>query len=103
MTFRRTGLAWLFVALLALCVGAVGATARTLSGQGKMAPDDVVGQAAPKLVPHSRLPGAGAFEGPVHRLAVDGIEIGYRQFGQGPDLIMVQGDTAPMSLWMPYL
>jgi len=64
---------------------------------------DVVGQAAPKLVPHSTLPGAGRFEGPVRRLAVGGIEIGYRQFGHGPDLVMVQGDTAAMSLWMPYL
>jgi pimeloyl-ACP methyl ester carboxylesterase len=91
MSLRRIGSVLLAVALLALPASA-GA-----------APVDVVGQAAPKLVPHSTLPGAGAFEGPVHRLAVDGIEIGYRQFGHGPDLIMVQGDTAPISLWMPYL
>ena len=72
---------------------------------GTAAPTDVavVGQAAPTLVPHSTLPGPGAFEGPVHRLGVDGIEIGYRQFGHGPALVMVTGDTAPMSLWMPYL
>jgi pimeloyl-ACP methyl ester carboxylesterase len=75
----------------------------SLPAMATAAPDDVVGQAAPKLVPHSTLPGAGAFEGPVHKLAVDGIEIGYRQFGHGPDLVMVTGDTAPMSLWMPYL
>lgn len=98
MTFRRIGLPLLAAALLALCVGAPVAAARVT-----VAPDDVVGQAAPKLVPHSTLPGAGAFEGPVYRLPVNGIEIGYRQFGHGPDLIMVQGDTAPMSLWMPYL
>jgi pimeloyl-ACP methyl ester carboxylesterase len=102
MTFRRIGLVVIAVVLLALAVGAAGATARTASGQ-VMAPDDVVGQAAPTEVPHSTLPGAGKFEGPVHKLAVDGIEIGYRQFGHGPDLVMVQGDTAPMSLWMPYL
>ncbi len=68
-----------------------------------MDPADVVGQDVPKLVSHSKLPGAGAFEGPVYKVTVDGIEIGYRQFGHGPDLIMVTGDTAPMSLWMPYL
>ena len=73
------------------------------SARAAMVPADVVGQAAPKLVPHSRLPGAGAFEGPVRTLAVNGIEIGYRQFGRGPDLLMVTGDTAPMSLWLPYL
>ncbi|HEX3736379.1 MAG TPA: alpha/beta hydrolase [Solirubrobacterales bacterium] len=95
MTPRRIGLALLAAAFLAL--GATAAAARTT------VPADVVGQGAPKLVPHSRLPGAGAFEGPVHKLPVDGIEIGYRQFGHGPDLLMVQGDTAPMSLWMTYL
>lgn len=94
--FRRIGLALCLAALLAALV------ATPASGE-TMAPVDVVGQAAPKLVPHSKLPGAGAFEGPVHRLAVNGIEIGYRQFGRGPDLIMVTGDTAPMSLWLPYL
>ncbi|MBS1678068.1 MAG: alpha/beta hydrolase [Actinobacteria bacterium] len=98
MSLRRIGLPLLLVALLALGAGAGAAAARTT-----VAPAGVVGQAAPKLVPHSRLPGAGAFEGPVYRLPVGGIEIGYRQFGRGPDLIMVQGDTAPMSLWMPYL
>lgn len=98
MTTRRFGLLPLVLALLALGVAAPVAAARVT-----MAPEDVVGQTAPKVVPHSTLPGAGAFEGPVSKLAVGGIEIGYRQFGHGPDLIMVQGDTAPMSLWMPYL
>jgi pimeloyl-ACP methyl ester carboxylesterase len=56
-----------------------------------------------ELVPDSKLRGPGAFEGPVRTLPVNGIKIGYRQFGEGPDLIMVTGDTAPMSLWMPYL
>jgi pimeloyl-ACP methyl ester carboxylesterase len=88
-------------ALLALL--AVVALANAAPAAATMAPVEVVGQAAPKLVPHSTLPGPGAFEGPVHRLAVNGIEIGYRQFGRGPDLIMVTGDTAPMSLWLPYL
>ncbi len=93
---RRIGLALCLAALLA-ALAAVPASGETMD------PAAVVGQAAPKLVPHSKLPGAGAFEGPVHKLAVNGIEIGYRQFGRGPDLIMVTGDTAPMSLWLPYL
>jgi pimeloyl-ACP methyl ester carboxylesterase len=98
MTFRRIVLLALAVAVLAL-----GAAAPVAGARVAMAADDVVGQTAPRVVPHSTLPGAGAFEGPASKLAVDGIEIGYRQFGHGPDLIMVQGDTAPMSLWMPYL
>lgn len=93
MELRRVAVVFVAAAVLALAAAA-GASAATA---------DVVGQAAPRLVPHSTLRGAGAFEGPVHTLPVDGIKIGYRQFGHGPDLIMVQGDTAPMSLWMPYL
>jgi pimeloyl-ACP methyl ester carboxylesterase len=96
MSFCRIGLALCLLAL-ATAIAAASATAAT------MEPVDVVGQQAPKLVPHSKLPGPGAFEGPVRELAVNGIEIGYRQFGRGPDLIMVTGDTAPMSLWLPYL
>ncbi|UGS36759.1 alpha/beta fold hydrolase [Capillimicrobium parvum] len=41
--------------------------------------------------------------GPVHRVAVGPVKLGYRQFGHGPDLLMITGDTAPMSLWMTYL
>ncbi|OJU83213.1 MAG: hypothetical protein BGO11_14150 [Solirubrobacterales bacterium 70-9] len=96
MARGRIRLALCLVALLAALVATTGARAT-------MEPADVVGQSAPKLVPHSKLPGPGAFEGPVYKLAVNGIEIGYRQFGRGPDLIMVTGDTAPMSLWLPYL
>jgi pimeloyl-ACP methyl ester carboxylesterase len=93
VNLRRFGIVIVVAALMA-AVFASAASAAT---------EDVVGQAAPTLVPHSRLPGAGAFEGPVYTLPVDGVKLGYRQFGKGPDLIMVQGDTAPMSLWMPYL
>ena len=55
------------------------------------------------LVPGSQLQGAGAFMGPVRTVSANGIRVGYRQFGHGPDLLMVSGDTAPMTLWMPYL
>lgn len=91
-------LGWRVVLALAIVALAIAPAATAT-----MQPVAVVGQEAPKLVPHSTLPRPGAFEGPVHQLAVDGIEIGYRQFGHGPDLIMVTGDTASMSLWMTYL
>jgi pimeloyl-ACP methyl ester carboxylesterase len=105
MLRRRIGLALCLALLAAVAMAASAGAAATgdASGAATMAPVEAVGQAAPKLVPHSKLPGPGAFEGPVHTLAVNGIEIGYRQFGHGPDLIMVTGDTAPMSLWLPYL
>jgi pimeloyl-ACP methyl ester carboxylesterase len=100
MTSRRIVLTLLAAALSTLGVGT--ATAAAVTARTTVAAD-VVGQDAPKLVPHSKLPGPGAFEGPVNKVAVGGIEIGYRQFGHGPDLIMVTGDTAPMSLWLPCL
>ena len=59
--------------------------------------------ATPTQVPDSTLPGEAAFLGPVWQVPANGITIGYRQFGRGPDLLMITGDTAPMSLWMPYL
>lgn len=55
--------------------------------------------AASALVPNSTPSGPGAFLGPVRRTPVDGISIGYRQFGSGPDLVMVMGDTGTMSDW----
>jgi pimeloyl-ACP methyl ester carboxylesterase len=55
--------------------------------------------AASTVVPASAPGGPGAFLGPVRRIPVDGIRIGYRQFGSGPDLIMVMGDTGTMSDW----
>src|ERR1700679_110606 len=94
MIVRRLGLSFLAAILMALLLAASAAAA---------SPAGVVEGAAPTLVPHSQLPGAGALEGPVHTVAGHGIQRCYRQFGHGPDRIMVQGDTAPMSLWMPYL
>jgi pimeloyl-ACP methyl ester carboxylesterase len=94
MNLRRA--AAVLVLVVAFAFSAIGSASAATTA-------DVVGQAMPTLVPHSALAGAGAFEGPVHTLPVDGITIGYRQFGHGPDLVMVQGDTAPMSLWLPYL
>jgi pimeloyl-ACP methyl ester carboxylesterase len=35
----------------------------------------------------------------MRQIPLDGIKIGYRQFGSGPDLIMVMGDTGTMTDW----
>jgi pimeloyl-ACP methyl ester carboxylesterase len=100
MISRRIVPVLLALALFALV--ATNATAQRPASRVGVVPN-VIGRPTPTLVPHSALPGPGAFEGPVHRVAVDGIELGYRQFGHGPALVMVTGDTAPMSLWLPYL
>ena len=51
------------------------------------------------VLPGTQLQGAAQVLGPVRQVRVGEIGIGYRQFGTGPDLLMVVGDTAPMSLW----
>jgi pimeloyl-ACP methyl ester carboxylesterase len=92
----------------AIALLAVVAAPGTGAAPGHRAAAD--GSAAPAptakpttVIPDSQLPAPGAFMGPARRVRVNGIEIGFRQFGAGPDLLMITGDTAPMSLWMPYL
>ena len=97
MAAPRRAAALLFAALLSLASLAASAAADTT------APEVVVGQAASTDVPNSTLRGPGAFHGPVHQLPVDGIKIGYRQFGSGLDLIMVMGDTGHHEHWTLYL
>ncbi len=51
------------------------------------------------VVPGTRPHGASAFLGPVRRLPAGSIRIGYRQFGQGPPLLLVMGQSATMNEW----
>ncbi|HEY5154378.1 MAG TPA: alpha/beta hydrolase [Acidimicrobiales bacterium] len=44
-----------------------------------------------------------AFLGPARRLAVNGIDVAYRQFGQGPPLVLIVGQDSTMSYWGPDL
>lgn len=102
---RRRALPLVLLAALLVAVPAAPAGAAPENLQPpptKPAPSPPPG-ATPKVLPGSRLPGAGAFEGPVTTVGVNDVKLGYRQFGRGPDLVMITGDTAPMSLWMPYL
>ena len=64
-------------------------------------PDDPPAGSTP--IADTDLGGEAAFMGPIAKVPVNGVELAYRQFGSGPDLLMVTGDTAPMSLWLPYV
>ncbi len=44
-----------------------------------------------------------AFLGPVRTVPVGDLEVGYRQFGSGPPLVMVIGQDSSMSYWGPDL
>jgi len=52
-----------------------------------------------EVVAGSRLPGDVAFLGPVRTVEVGKVTMAFRQFGTGPDLLLVGGQAAPMSLW----
>lgn len=55
----------------------------------------VVGEAVAESTPD----GEAAFLGPVRTLDHDGLTVAYRQFGEGPNLLLIQGQASPMSLW----
>ncbi|MBC3843568.1 alpha/beta hydrolase [Streptacidiphilus sp. 4-A2] len=105
-TPRTRTLPRLAVAVATVVLGAVACSSGgghvTSASSGKPSPRATATTAvtaASAVVPNSAPSGPGAFLGPVRRIPVDGITIGYRQFGSGPDLIMVMGDTGTMSDW----
>ena len=99
LTLSRLAMAAASVALGASACSSGGAhtTASPASASASTSTRATAAEAA--AVPNSSLSGPGAFLGPVRQVPVDGIKIGYRQFGSGPDLIMVMGDTGTMSDW----
>ena len=101
LTLPRLAVAVATVALGAVACSSGGghATSASSSKPSTQATAVTATTAASTIVPNSALSGPGAFLGPVRQIPVDGIKIGYRQFGSGPDLIMVMGDTGTMSDW----
>lgn len=75
-----------------------GRKGRTVLGQPSCR-SSLPTRVASKELSDTALPGPGAFMGPVRRVPINGMEIGYRQFGSGPDLLVITGDTGTMSLW----
>lgn len=53
----------------------------------------------PTEVPGSLLAGNVAFLGPIYTVPVGDITMAYRQFGTGPDLLLINGQGAGMSVW----
>jgi pimeloyl-ACP methyl ester carboxylesterase len=66
-------------------------------------PDTTSTTALSTEVPGSTPTGDLAFLGPVRTVPVGDLEIGYRQFGSGPPLVMVVGQDSSMSYWGPDL
>lgn len=84
----------------ALVAGCSSGSASHTSGSTSTAPP--AARLAPtKVVPHTALTGAVAFMGPVRTVAVGRYSMAFRQFGSGPDLLMIAGQASSMSVW-PY-
>jgi len=117
---RRAGSVVLAAATLALTLGACGSTpppagspastekqstssaaagtSSTTSGTSTP-PATKPPVAKPAEVPGSALAGEAALLGPVFTVPTAGITMSFRQFGSGPELVLVPGQAAPMSLW----
>lgn len=51
------------------------------------------------VVAGSQPSGTAAFLGPARLLRVGTVQLAYRQFGKGPDLLVISGYASPMNLW----
>ena len=54
-------------------------------------------------MPGTRPSGTAAFLGPVRQVRAGAITIGYRQFGSGPLLLLIAGQSSSMVEWGPFL
>lgn len=50
-------------------------------------------------IPNTTLSGDLAFLGPIRTVPVGELSVAYRQFGSGPELLMIAGQAGPMSIW----
>jgi len=96
------------LALLTTACGSSGSvpSAASAASSGSGLPPVVL--PSPVTVPRVEVPGTHpdgdlAFLGPVYQAPVNGITIGYRQFGAGPPLVLIVGQDSAMSYWGPDL
>jgi pimeloyl-ACP methyl ester carboxylesterase len=62
-------------------------------------PSTTVPRVTPAELPNSTLAGDVAFLGPIYTVPVGDLTMAYRQFGSGPDLLLIAGQASPMSVW----
>jgi pimeloyl-ACP methyl ester carboxylesterase len=53
----------------------------------------------PRTLPGTALKGEVAFLGAIHTVPVGALTMAFRQFGSGPDLLLIAGQASPMSVW----
>jgi len=53
----------------------------------------------PTEVPGTTLTGDGALLGPLSTVPVGDLDVAFRRFGTGPDLLLIAGQASPMNTW----
>lgn len=86
--------AWVPLAVVPAILVACGTASPSSDGSTPASaspPGEAVAESTPR--------GPAAFLGPVRRIPVNGITIGYRQVGSGRPLVMIMGFDGTMSMW----
>jgi pimeloyl-ACP methyl ester carboxylesterase len=78
---------------------AVGTTPPDMVVTTTVLSDTTLPRVAPTEIPNSALDGDVAFLGPIYTVPVGDMTMAYRQFGSGPDLVLIAGQASPMSVW----
>jgi pimeloyl-ACP methyl ester carboxylesterase len=95
---RAVGAGIVAMGLLAACSSGSAKSAGGSAPSSAAAPTTVA-LARSTVVPRSTWPGSGAFVGPERLVPVGPVMVGYRQFGAGPDLVLLEGEEMTMTEW----
>jgi len=97
------------VVLLAACASGTSSTPESATPAPTTAPSGSAATptaaptpataAGPTEIPNTTLSGDLAFLGPIRTVPVGALSMAYRQFGSGPELLMIAGQAGPMSIW----
>jgi pimeloyl-ACP methyl ester carboxylesterase len=83
-----------------MSIAATTAVAACSSGSTAGAPSTTTrSRVRPTTVPGSTLGGDVAFLGPIATVPVGDVTMAFRQFGEGPDLLLICGQASSMSVW----
>lgn len=105
MRIRAALIPSLLVASTLIVTGCSGSSSDASAGTSRSTPTTVEVTASSTTLPKttevagSQLKGDVAFLGPIRTVKVGKNRLAFRQFGKGPDLVLIAGQASPMSLW----
>ena len=94
MRTRREATGLVIVAVALLVASCSSGSADSTRATSKIAP-----RPSPKVLRNTQLEGDLAFLGPIQTVPVGRFAMAFRQFGHGPDLLLICGQASSMSVW----